>query len=211
MGEINILLADDHAIVRAGIRGLIELFPGLKVIGEADSGETAVEQYRQLQPDVVILDLVMPGIGGAEALSEILSQDSQARVIILSVRDEPVFVKRILDSGALGYLTKRGSPELLQDAIKAVMKGERFVEPRLANKILFNGSQEQEITELLTSREFEVFLLLAQGLSVNEISLQLDLSPKTVGTHQTHIFQKFKTRNLASLTRLAIRNGFIEA
>ena len=211
MSDISILLVDDHAIVRAGFRSLIEFIPGMSVIGETDSGESALEQYSHLRPDLVLLDLVMPGIGGAEALSKILAMDPEARVIVLSVHDEPAYVKKIIDSGAMGYLTKRAVPEVFQDAIKAVMSGEKFVEPWLANQILFGHSQDTELTELLTDREFEVFLLLAQGQSVSEISHKLGLSPKTVGTYQTRIFQKCKTANLAGLARLAIRNGFIEA
>jgi len=211
MDEVRILLVDDHPIVRAGFRALIDDISGMKVIGEADSGETAIEQYQLLLPDLVLLDLVMPGIGGAEALSKILAKDPEARVIILSVHDEPVYVKKILESGAQGYMTKRGNPESLLNAIKTVMDGERYVEPWLANKILFPGSQKGEVIDLLTRREFEVFLLLAQGFTINEISGKLHLSPKTVGTYQTHIFQKCKTANVASLARLAIRKGLIEA
>ena len=211
MNAIKILLVDDHEFVRAGFRSLIDYFPGMSVVGEAGSGESAVTQYQQLRPDVVLLDLVMPGMGGEEALSRILSLDPGARVIILSAHDEAPYAKRAIESGAIGYLSKRASPETFQDAIKAVMKGERFIEPTLASRILFGGSTEGELTDLLTTREFEIFLLLAKGLSVNEISHKLGLSPKTVGTHQTHIFQKCKTSNLASLTRLAIRSGYIEA
>lgn len=211
MNDVKILLVDDHAIVRAGFRGLIEDSPGMKVIGEADTGEKAIEHYRQLQPDLVILDLVMPRMGGAEALSNILSIDPDARVIVLSFHDEPAYVKRIIESGAKGYLTKRAGQDIFQDAIKTVMSGEKYVEPWLANQILFGQSQDIELTDLLTGREFEVFLLLAQGQSVSEISHKLDLSPKTVGTYQTRIFQKCKTANLAALARLAIRHGFIEA
>ena len=211
MSDVKILLADDHAIVRAGFRSLIDIIPGMSVVAETDSGEKVIEQYPLLRPDLVLLDLVMPGMGGAEALSKILSIDPDARVIVLSVHDEPVYVKKIIESGAMGYLTKRAGPEVFQDAVNTVMSGEKFVEPWLANQILFGHSQDAEITDLLTGREFEVFLLLARGHSVSEISSKLDLSPKTVGTYQTRIFQKCKTANLAGLARLAIRNGFIEA
>jgi len=211
VNEVKILLVDDHAIVRAGFRSLIEDTPGMTVIGEADSGEYAIEQYKLLQPDLVILDLVMPGMGGAEALSEILAIDPNASVIVLSFHDEPVYVKKILNSGAMGYLTKRGEADLLLEAIKTVTGGERYIEPRIANQLLFSDAKDSEVSDTLTGREFEVFLLLVQGHSVNEISDLLQLSPKTVGTHQTRIFQKCKIANLASLTRLAIRNGYIEA
>ena len=211
MNAIKILLVDDHEFVRAGFRSLIDYFRGMSVVGEAGSGESAVTQYQQLRPDVVLLDLAMPGMGGEEALSRILSIDPGARVIVLSAHDESPYAKRVIESGAMGYLSKRANPETFQEAIKAVMEGERFIEPTLASRILLGGSSEDELTNLLTTREFEIFLLLAKGLSVNEISLKLDLSPKTVGTHQTHIFQKCKTSNLASLTRLAIRSGYIEA
>jgi two-component system invasion response regulator UvrY len=211
VNEVKILLVDDHAIVRAGFRSLIEDTPGMKVIGEADTGVNAIEQFKQLQPDLVILDLVMPRMGGAEALSKILSIDPNGRVIVLSYHDEPAYVKKILHGGALGYMTKHGEPESLLDAIRTVMRGERYVEPKLASQLLFGSSQDIDISDVLTDREFEVFLLLVQGLTVSEISEKLQLSPKTVGTHQTRIFQKCKTGNLASLTRLAIRYGFIEA
>ena len=208
--KTRILVADDHAVVREGFRRLVEATPGLEVVAEAETGEQAVSLFEQTQPDLVIMDLSMPGIDGIEALRRIMKKDPRAHVIIVSVHDESSYVKRVLEAGARGYLSKRAGPEILTEAIVKVANGERFIEPSLASNILLEQREQEDVSSILTDREFETFLHLAKGLSVAGISKKLHLSPKTVGAYQTRIFRKLNISNTAELTRLAIRNGLIE-
>ena len=208
--KTRILVADDHAVVREGFRRLVEATPGLEVVAEAETGEQAVSLFEQTQPDLVIMDLSMPGIGGIEALRRIMKKDPRALVIIVSIHDESSYVKRVLEAGARGYLSKRAGPEILTEAIVKVANGERFIEPSLASNILLEQREQEDVSSILTDREFETFLHLAKGLSVAGISKKLHLSPKTVGAYQTRIFRKLNISNTAELTRLAIRNGLIE-
>lgn len=204
------MLADDHVVVRAGFRRLVEAMPGMEVVAEAETGEDAVSLYLKEKPDLVLMDLSMPGIGGLEALRRIRTKDPGARVIIISVHDDISYVKRVLNAGAQGYLSKRAGPEALVDTVQKVLRGERNVEPSLANRLLFERAKDGNAVTLLTDREFEVFRMLSEGLSVNRISVKLFLSPKTIETYRTRLFQKLGISNIAELTRLAIRQGLIE-
>jgi two-component system invasion response regulator UvrY len=209
---IRILLADDHAIVCAGMRRLIEGSPDYQVVGESASGEQAMRDYLAQRPDVAVFDINMPGMGGLEAVRRILAHDASARVLVLSMHEDVVYTVRALQSGARGYLTKRCAPDMLIDAICTLARGDFFLEPRVAQQLAMNGvSGKEEPLMELTAREFEVFRLLAAGKSINEIADVLFLSAKTVGTYQTHIFKKLKANNLSDLTRLAIRMGYVEA
>jgi two-component system invasion response regulator UvrY len=207
---IRVMLADDHVVVRAGFRRLVEAMPGMEVVAEAETGEDAVSLYLKEKPDLVLMDLSMPGIGGLEALRRIRTKDPGARVIIISVHDDISYVKRVLNAGAQGYLSKRAGPEALVDTVQKVLRGERNVEPSLANRLLFERAKDGNAVTLLTDREFEVFRMLSEGLSVNRISVKLFLSPKTIETYRTRLFQKLGISNIAELTRLAIRQGLIE-
>lgn len=210
--KIKVLLADDHAVVRAGFRRLFEDAGDIEVIVETDTGEQTYKEYFSKKPDVVVTDLTMPGIGGLESIQRITAKDPGARILALSVHEDITVPTRTLQAGALGYVTKRCDLNVLIDAVRAVAKGERYLEHKIAQQLAVNGlSGEKDPMKDLTSREFEVFRLLAQGESVNGISDMLFLSPKTVGTYQTRIMHKLHVPNSASLTRLAIRKGLIEA
>lgn len=210
--KLKVLIADDHAMVRAGVRRLLEDTTDITVIAEVETGEAAYQAYFKHQPDVVIMDINMPGIGGLEALRRIKLKDDKARILILSVHEDVVFPTRVLQAGALGYLTKRAMPDALLRAIATVYKGETFIERDVAQKMVvdrISGESDDPFNEL-SEREFEVFRMLAEGNSVLEIANALFLSPKTVGTYQTRIMRKLDVPNSAALTRLAIRKGFIE-
>lgn len=209
---VRVILADDHEIVRAGLRRLIDGSPDIQVLVEVESGEQAFREYFSQQPDVALLDLNMPGMGGLEAMRRILARDVNARMLVLSMHEDAVYPARALQSGAKGYVTKRCAPDVLLDAIRAVARGEVFLEPRIARQLAQDGvTGKEEPLMKLTAREFEVFRLLAAGKSVNDIAETLFLSAKTVGTYQTRILTKLNANNLSDLTRLAIRMGYIEA
>ncbi len=209
---VRVILADDHEIVRAGLRRLIDSSPDIHVLVEVENGEQAFREYFTQQPDVALLDLNMPGMGGLEAMRRILARDANARMLVLSMHEDAVYPARALQSGAKGYVTKRCAPDVLLDAIRAVARGDVFLEPRIARQLAQDGvTGKEEPLMKLTAREFEVFRLLAAGRSVNEIAETLFLSAKTVGTYQTRILTKLNANNLSDLARLAIRMGYIEA
>lgn len=209
---IRVLLVDDHAVVRTGFRLLLQSRPGFDVIGEAESGEAACQKYAELSPDVVVLDIAMPGMGGLEALRRIRARHREARVLALSAHDDPTHARRALTEGALGFLSKRSAPEALIEAVSAVAAGQRYVDADLARKLVLSDIEgTRSPIEKLSEREFEVFLRLAQGASVQKIAEDLKLSASTVGTHLYNIKQKLNVVNQSELTLIAIRHGLIEA
>lgn len=209
---IRVLLADDHAVVRTGFRLLLQSRAEFVVIGEADSGETACELYFNLMPDVVVMDLAMPDMGGIEALRRILARDPGAKILTLSAHDDLMHARRALQGGALGFLSKRSEPAALLEAVTSVAAGRRYIEPAIAQKVAlaeFDGRKKSGV-EQLSEREYEVFVRLAAGATVLSIAHNLTLSPSTVGTHLYNIKQKLNVKNQSELTLLAIRNGLIE-
>ncbi|HEX4268204.1 MAG TPA: response regulator transcription factor [Steroidobacteraceae bacterium] len=210
---IRVLLVDDHAVVRTGFRLLLQARPDVAVVGEADSGEAACQRYLELSPDVVIMDIAMPGMGGIEALRRIRAHDPQARVLALSAHDDPMHARRALREGALGFLSKRSAPEALLEAVSGVGSGQRYIDPRVAQRLALEdiGGTESSPIKRLSEREFEVFLRLARGASVQRIADDLRLSASTVGTHLYNVKQKLGVSNQSELTLLAIRHGLIEA
>ena len=207
----RVLLADDHAMVRLGFRLLLE-GAGAEVIGEADSGEAAVRLYAEAQPDVVVMDVSMPGIGGLAALERLLAWDGKVRVLMLSAHHDDVVPLRALKMGARGYLCKRADPEEFVRAVGEVARERRYVDPELAQAIaLAQLSGSASPVEALTEKELAVFLKLAEGRSVNEVAAVFCLSASTVGTHLYHIKQKLSVQNGSEMTLLAVRNGLIEA
>lgn len=206
MDTINILLVDDHEIVRAGYHRLLENTEDIKIIAETDSGENAYRIYTQLQPDVVIMDLSMPGIGGLEAARKIRKYDNEARILIFSVHENEIFLNRTLDAGVLGYITKRSAAKIMVEAVRTVAKNQQFIGQELQH---FLVKSNNDLFEQLSPREFEVFLLLAEGKSVNEIAEVLILSSKTIGHHYTKLKKKLKINNTVELTKLAIDRGFL--
>jgi len=210
---IRVLLVDDHAVVRMGFRLLLQSQVEMSVIAEAESGEIACQRYLELSPDVVVMDLAMPGMGGLEALRRIRARHPQARVLTLSAQDDPMHARRALREGALGFLSKRSAPEALIDAVTAVAAGQRYIDPSLAQKLALDeiDGTAKSVVDRLSEREFEVFIRLARGASVQRIAEDLKLSPSTVGTHLYNIKQKLRMTNQSELTLIAIREGLIEA
>jgi two-component system, NarL family, invasion response regulator UvrY len=210
---IRILLVDDHAVVRTGFRLLLQARPDIAVVGEADSGELACQRYLELSPDVVVMDIAMPGMGGIEALRRIRAHDPQARVLALSAHDDPMHARRALREGALGFLSKRSAPETLLQAVSDVGSGQRYIDPRVAQRLALEdiGGAESSPIKRLSEREFDVFIRLARGASVQRIADDLRLSASTVGTHLYNVKQKLGVSNQSELTLLAIRHGLIEA
>jgi two-component system invasion response regulator UvrY len=210
---IRVLLVDDHAVVRMGFRLLLQAVADVTVVAEADSGEAACQLYAELEPDVTVMDLAMPGMGGLAALRRIRAHHPQARILTLSAHDDPMHARRALQEGALGFLSKRGAPEALVEAVNAVASGRRYLDPELAQKLAlaeFDGASKSPV-ERLSEREFEVFMRLAGGASVARIAQDLTLSASTVGTHLYNIKQKLGVGNQSELTLIAIRHGLIEA
>lgn len=211
MSQIKILLVDDHAVVRMGFKMLIEAEAEIKVIGEAESGEVAVRLSQELKPDIIIMDITMPGIGGLEAIDRIMAKDKNTKILVLSAHEDSVHPKRVLNAGAMGYLTKRSASEELIKAIKFIHQGKRYLDPNIAQQMAITQlSGETNPVEILSDREFEVFMALAKGKSTNEIADTLCLSPRTVGTHLYNIKQKLNANNSAEIALIAIRCGLID-
>lgn len=210
MDPIKLLLVDDHEVVRAGYRRLLESTSGIEVIAEAGSGEEAYSRYSSLQPDAVVMDLTMSGMGGLEASRRILAYDGSAKILVFSVHENEVMLNRALDLGVLGYISKRSASQVMIEAVRRVAAGQMYVGqemmPYLVKRKL---SPDSERITGLSPREFEVFRLLADSKSVNDIAELLSISPKTVGHHMTHIKNKLGISDIAGLTRLAIRLGII--
>jgi two-component system, NarL family, invasion response regulator UvrY len=210
---IRVLLVDDHAVVRMGFRLLLQSNAEISVIAEADCGETACQLFLELAPDVVVMDLAMPGIGGLEALRRIRARQPHAKVLALSAHDDVMRARRTLQEGALGFLSKRSAPETLLEAVSTVAAGRHYIEPTLAQKLAiaeFDGGTRSPVDQL-SEREFEVFVRLARGTTVQRIAQDLNLSASTVGTHLYNIKQKLSVVNQSELTLIAIRHGLIEA
>jgi two-component system invasion response regulator UvrY len=207
----RIMLVDDHALVRMGFRMLLAN-AGMEVVAEADDGEHACREYGAVHPDVVVMDLSMPGMGGLEAVRRLVAQDPKARVLALSAHEDTAHPRRVLRAGALGYLAKRSAPESLIVAVSAVARGERYVDPQTAQALAMAQIEgEASPAETLSEREFAVFIQLARGATVAQVAENLKLSPSTVGTHLYHVKQKLRAGNQSELTLVALRWGLIEA
>jgi len=211
MSKINILLVDDHSVVRMGFKMLIENESDMAVICEAESGELGITAFKEHKPNVVIMDITMPGMGGLDAIERIIAFDKKAKILVLSAHEDSVHPKRALSAGALGYLTKRSAAEELIKAIRSVNSGTKYLEPTIAQQMAITQlSGENNPVEILSDREFEVFMDLAKGKSTNEIADTMCLSPRTVGTHLYNIKQKLNANNSAEIALIAIRCGLLE-
>lgn len=210
-GTIGVMLVDDHAVVRMGFRLLLEGSRDITVLGEAESGEEAVRRFAELKPDVVVMDISMPGIGGLEAIERILAKQPGTRILVLSAHEDAMHARRVLKGGAAGYLTKRSAAEELIHAIGLVHQGKTYLEPGIAQQMAMQQlSGERNPVDTLSEKEFKVFLALAKGKSVQDIAEVMSLSPRTVGTHLYNIKQKLGASNSAELAIIAIRAGLIE-
>ncbi len=210
---VEVLLVDDHTLVRTGIRHILEEAPGIRVIGEAASGEEALERVRSDgPPDIVVMDVNMPGIGGLEATRKMLASNPELKVIVLSIHASDPYPSRLLEAGAQGYLTKDCSGDEIVDAMHRVQNGERYLSADIARQLadsLLSGKKNSPIDQL-SQRELQVMLMIIQGHSVQFISDKLFLSPKTVSTYRHRLFQKLGVENDVGLTRYAIRHGLLD-
>lgn len=209
---IKIMLVDDHAVVRAGYQMLMKSSSNMEVVAEAESGEEACRLYTSHQPDVVVMDLSLPGIGGLEAIRRILARDPKAVILAFSMHEDVIFVEQALQAGARGYLTKSSAPELLLVAVEEVLKGNRYVDEKLQPLLEYEKSRGSG-TPLsdLSTREFEIFCMLAEGMNTSEIAKRLSISYKTVANYSTQIKSKLNAATSADIARLAIRYNIIQA
>lgn len=208
--EIAVMLVDDHAVVRMGFRMLLEGSADIRVVAEAESGEEACRKFPEVRPDVVVMDISMPGIGGIEAIDRILAREPVARILVLSAHEDAMHARRVLKAGAAGYLTKRSAAEALMQAIRQVHQGKTFLEPEIAQQLALQQiNREENPLDMLTEKEFKVFLALAKGRSVADIAEVMSLSPRTIGTHLYNIKQKLGAANSAELAIIAIRAGLL--
>jgi two-component system invasion response regulator UvrY len=211
MSNLNVLLVDDHSVVRMGFKMLIDSEKDMQVIAEAETGEDGIIKFQEIKPDVIVMDITMPGIGGLEAIERIVAKDKNAKILVLSAHEDSVHPKRVLSAGAIGYLTKRSAAEELINAIRTVGSGKKYIESSVAQQLAITQlSGENDPTEVLSDREFEVFISLAKGKSTNEIADTMCLSPRTVGTHLYNIKQKLNANNSAEIALIAIRCGLLE-
>jgi DNA-binding NarL/FixJ family response regulator len=209
---VKIILADDHKLIRSGLRELIEKEPGFKVIAEADTGRSAVKKCLQLQPDVVLMDISMPDLNGMDATRQILGSLPEAKIIILSVHSSRRIVAESLKTGASGYLLKNCSSEEMMAAISTVVRDETFLSPEIASimrddYLRLLKDEESIKSSGLTPREREVLQLLAEGMNTKEIAFSLNLSAKTIEVHRLNIMNKLEIHSVAELTKYAIREG----
>ncbi len=203
----TILLVDDHAVVRAGFKLLLQSHNNVKEIFDASCGEEVIKKYQEHKPDIVVMDLSMPGIGGFEAIRRLTSLDKKAIIVVYSIHDERIYVDRALEAGAKGYITKNSAPEILNEAINQVIEQGEYIEERLKAKINYkvdnkNNNGKSNI-EKLSNREFDVFLLLAKGKDAHAVSKELHLSYKTISNYSSSIKNKLNITTYAELANLA--------
>ena len=209
--KVTIVLVDDHAVVRAGVRRLLEQETLFEVIGEAESGEKAYQIFGELKPDVMVMDLSMPGMGGLEAIRRILMRYEKAKILVLSMHEDLSFANQALKLGAKGYLTKNTLADALVKSIETVTQGDVFLSDEIAKKMAMQSiSGNQDPVHELSAREFEIFRLLAEGLDIAAIASTLNVSSKTVSNYQTMIKQKLDISTPIELIRYAIKVGVIK-
>ncbi len=213
---IRLLLVDDHAMFLAGLRALLADQPDFTVVGEAASGEEALEQAERLRPDVVLMDIAMPGLSGVDATRKLGTAHPGMAVLTVTAHDNPAYFFAILEAGAAGYVLKEGSPSELFEAIRAAHRGEAYFSPAVARKLLndylrrVKSSEERESYDGLSPREREVLKLIADGCSSREIADTLVISVNTVEIHRAHVMQKLNMHNRAELVKYAIKSGLID-
>ena len=211
----EVLLVDDHEVVRSGLQMLLESEPEVAIVGDAASGEASLEAVEKLQPDVVVMDIGLPDISGIEATQRIKERWPEVAVVALTIHEDKEYFFQMLDAGASGYIPKRAAPEELLTAIRAAARGEVYLYPSLAKLLvkdyLTEPQQEEDPLDGLTDREQEVLELVADGLTNREIGQELNISHKTVARHRENIMQKLNLHSRVELVKYAIRKGIIEA
>ena len=211
---IKVVLADDHMIVRDGLRSLLERQPDMEVVAEADNGRTALKHVKKLSPDVVIMDIGMRELNGIDATRQIVKMSPGVKVLALSMYSDKRFIKGMLKAGASGYMLKDSAFKELIDAIRVIVGDKIYISPSVASIVMEDylersSEGDSSIRSLLTSRELEVLQLLAEGKSMKQIALSLSLSIKTIESHRMRVMQKTGVSNIADLTKYAIREGII--
>ena len=210
---IKVLIVDDHQLVRIGTSRLLEDVEGLEIVANAESGEQAIELMQQLSPDVVLMDVQMPGIGGLEATRRCLRIDPDVKIIAVTMHEDEPYPSKLFKVGVSGYITKKANMEEMVRAIKKVMAGERYISSDVAQQLALRPFSDKAASpfEQLSSREMQITLMVIMGHKVNEISERLSLSPKTINSYRYRIFEKLNVNNDVSLTKLAIMHGIIDA
>ena len=209
---IRVLVVDDHDLVRTGITRMLADIDGLQVVGEADSGEAALKLARELKPDVVLMDVKMPGIGGLEATRKLLRSHPDTKVVAVTVCEEDPFPTRLLQAGAAGYLTKGAGLDEMVQAIRLAFAGQRYISPQIAQQLALKSFQPQGSPfDALSEREIQIALMIVGCQKVQIISDKLSLSPKTVNTYRYRIFEKLSVTSDVELTLLAVRHGMVDA
>jgi two-component system, NarL family, response regulator NreC len=209
--KIRVLLADDHTIVRRGLKALLESQPDIEVVGEAKSGREAISETERLEPDIVVMDVSMPELGGIESTRQICEQTQRTKILALSMHKDSVYVREILRAGARGYLLKDSGDEDLLRAIRSVFRGEAFLSPAISDAVLSDYRKHvANPIDLLTGREREILSMIAEGKTNKEIANTLKLSVYTVESHRGSVMEKLNLHNTGDIVRFAIRNGLIQ-
>tara|TARA_B100001996_G_scaffold376231_1_gene357215 strand:+ start:277 stop:921 length:645 start_codon:yes stop_codon:yes gene_type:complete len=214
MKRIKVILVDDHAVVRAGYKILLKSIDNINIIAETGTGEEAVNLAAELSPDVVVMDISLPGMNGIEAIRRIVFQNHNIKVLVFSMHEEVVFIERALQAGAIGYMTKSSDPQLLSKAIQSVSLGKKYIDEDLKKKMTYEHNRSREddsVLSDLSAREFQIFCLLAEGKNTSEISKELDISYKTVANYSSQIKNKLGVSTVADIARIAIRHNIIKA
>jgi two-component system invasion response regulator UvrY len=212
--RITVMLVDDHAVVRAGYRLLLAQAGHIEVVCEAERGEEACQFYLDHRPEVVVMDLSLPGIGGLAAVRRLVGRDPGARILMFSIHDEPVYVVRALEAGARGYITKTCAPEVLVEAVVRVAGGENYLEPGIAQRLAVQTATHTDrhaVLNALSAREFDVFCLLARGYTTREVAEELKIGYKTVANYTTLIKSKLNVNTTAEMARIAYQYGLLKA
>jgi two-component system response regulator NreC len=208
--RVKILLADDHTIVRQGLKLILSAHPDMEVVGEAANGREAVEMADKLRPDVVLMDVQMPELNGIEATKKMVAAQPRIRILVLSMHKESVYVREILKAGARGYILKDAIDTELLNAVRSVAKGDGYISPAVAGALNEKANGVASPVDLLSTREREVLLLIAEGKTNKEIATKLNLSVYTVDSHRGKIMEKLNLHSAGELVRFAIKNGLVD-